>query len=291
MDYSIGTKRDVQYREYVNSLNFEEFDIRKELDDKCNFFMTITAKRRSGKSVLLKNLCYQIKDWYASCYVFSMSAGLQPDLFDFVAKENIYDGFQEEKLLEIWNAQKAMVMSLKKTKTKDKDIPKVLILFDDIIGSEKVRHSSVLNNFAILGRHLHFAVIILSQEMGGKYGIPKVIRSNVDVAIAFYLDSEVCRDLFCTQYLSAQNKKIGLVIFDKITRGKPYQSIIVLNCKVNSNITEVVKTFIAKEKVPKFKLGELSLEKMKHTSVFTSMPSGEWNKSAMDLKISNKKII
>ena len=254
-------------KEYVDSLNFEVFDIVKELEDKKNFAMTITSKRRTGKSVLLKNFCYLIKNWYTTVYVFSMSAHLQPDLFDFVPKDHVIQGFNEEKLNEIWNSQEQLVMKMKKQGIPPNDIPKVLILFDDIIGDHKVRHSETLNNFFILGRHLHFGIVMISQTISGKWGLPGVIRSNVDVAVSFFLDSEYDRDLFCEQYLSAGNKKLGSVIYEKITRGKDYQAIVVLNCVISQDITRCVKTFIAKEKLPKFKMGK-ELKKLKNTNLF-----------------------
>lgn len=241
---------------YVDSLNFEVFDIVKELNDKRNFAMTITSKRRTGKSVLLKNLCYFIKDWYEDAYVFSQSAHLQKDLFNFVKKENIIDGFNEEKLKEIWDFQATRIEKMKNSNVPTKDLPKILILFDDIVGDNRVRHSKVLNDFFILGRHLQFAQIIITQCMGGKYGLPAVVRQNVDCAVSFFLDAEYCRDLFCSQYLSTKNKRTGLLIYEKITRDVPFQAIIVLNCKVDRDPLNVVKTFVAKEKIPKFMLGK-----------------------------------
>lgn len=267
MEINTDSKSTQAHREYVDSLKFEVFDIRKEMDDKRNFSMTLTSKRRTGKSVLLKHLCYQIKDWYTAVYVFSMSAHLQPDLFDFIPKDHIIQGFNEAKLKQIWDAQESLVMKLKKQDIPAKDIPKVLILFDDIIGDDKVRHSQTLNNFFILGRHLHFAIAIISQTISGKYGLPLVIRSNLDIAISFFLDAEYDRELFCDQYLSARNKKIGALIYDKITRSVPYQAIVVLNCNISQDITKCVRTFIAKEKLPKFKMGKPS-KSLKNTSLF-----------------------
>ncbi len=261
--------------EYFNSLKFETFDIKKELNDKRNFTMTITSKRRTGKSILLKNLCLQIKDWYANVYVFSMSAHLQPDLFNFIPKENLINGFNEEKLLAIWQAQENLVMKMLKIGVLKKDIPKVLIIMDDIIGDDKVRHSQTLNNFFILGRHVEFAVILISQVIGGKWGLPGVIRSQVDVAIAFFLDAEYDRDLFCEQYLSTKNKKVGHMIYDFITRSIPYQAIVTLPCVTDPDPTKCIKTFVAKEKVPKFTM--IKQRKPEHNAMFISsiLPSSE----------------
>lgn len=248
------SKTQQEYAQYVNDLKFETFDMVKEFKNRKNFACSITAKRNSGKSVFMRDICFQIKDWYQEVYVFSLSAHLQPDLFSFIKKENVITEFNEAKLLDIWKSQESMVLKMKQLKVEPDKIPKVLILFDDIIGSEKVRNSSVLNNFFILGRHLHFAVMIITQEMGGKFGLSKVVRANLDLAVAFFLNAEGDRKLFVEQYLSTNNKKVGYLIYDKIAH-QAYNSIVILNFKTEKDPTEYVRTYLAREKIPKFKMG------------------------------------
>ena len=103
----------------ANSYKFDTFDIAKDLEQFKSFNCIITSKTNSGKSVLMNDICYRIKDWYNSVYVFSMTSYLQPDLFTFVPKENIIRGFSEERLEEIWNRQERLVMELKKSKVEE----------------------------------------------------------------------------------------------------------------------------------------------------------------------------
>jgi hypothetical protein len=212
--------------------------------------MTITSRRNTGKSVLLKDLCSHIKDWFQEVYVFSLTAQLQPDLFDFVKKENVIDAFDEDRIQQIWDAQSNHVLKLQQLKVEHDKIPKVLLLFDDLIADPRVRKSDVLNRLFIAGRHAHFAQIFITQTFTG---VPPVIRTNVDVAIAFHLNSYDDRDAFSRQYLSTKNNKLGLNIFDKITK-VPYQAIIVLNYRISQEPTDYIRTYIAKLKVPKFKM-------------------------------------
>jgi hypothetical protein len=239
-----------QNEDLANGYNFQVFDIVKALNDRRNFAMTITSKRNTGKSVLLKDLCYQIKNWYQEVFVFSLTAHLQPDLFDFVKKENVINAFDEERIKQIWDTQENLVMKLKKMKVKPEEIPKVLLLFDDLIADPNVRKSDILNRLFIAGRHVHFAQIFITQTFKG---VPPTIRTNVDIACAFYLNSYDDRDEFSGQYLSTKNKKLGMNIFDRITK-EPYQAIVVLNFNISPSPEDYITTYIAKLKVPKFKM-------------------------------------
>jgi hypothetical protein len=214
-----------QNEDLANSYKFQIFDIIKSLNDKKNFAMTITSKRRTGKSVLLKDLCHKIKNWYQDVFVFSLTAHLQPDLFDFVKKENVINAFNEDRIKQIWDTQEKLVMKLKKLEISEDKIPKVLLLFDDLIADPRVRKSDILNRLFIAGRHVHFAQIFITQTF---CGVPPTIRTNVDVAVAFHLNSYDDRDAFSRQYLSTKNNKLGHNIFDKISK-EQFQAIIVLN--------------------------------------------------------------
>jgi hypothetical protein len=239
-----------QNEDLANGYNFQVFDIVKALNDRRNFAMTITSKRNTGKSVLLKDLCYQIKNWYQEVFVFSLTAHLQPDLFDFIKKENVINAFDEDRIKQIWETQEKVVMKLKKMEIEPDKIPKVLLLFDDLIADPRVKKSDILNRLFIAGRHVHFAQIFITQTFKG---IPPTIRTNVDIAVAFYLNSYDDRDEFSGQYLSTKSKKLGMNIFDRITK-EAYKAIIVLNFNISSNPEDYVNTYVAKLKVPKFKM-------------------------------------
>ena len=251
----------------VDSYNFEEFDIIKEMKGVKNFCATITSKRRTGKSVLMKDLCSKIKNNYESCYVFSLTSEFQSDLFDFVPKENLFTSFDEAKLEHIWNSQAALVKKLEARKVKKNDMPHVLILFDDLISEPSVRKSQILKRLFVAGRHCAIAQIFITQSFTA---IPPVLRQNVDLAVAFYLDSAVDRESFAKQYLSTKSNRIGIMIFEKVTK-MPYQAIVVLNFKTDSNPQKTIRTYTAQLKVPKFKIGK-EIDTHSHTknTFFTS---------------------
>ena len=265
----------------ANAYNIPDFDPIKELSDKRNFACTITSKRRTGKSVLLKDICHKIKGFYHQVYVFSMTSDLQPELYDFVDKKNIYSSFDEAKLQDIWNQQEKLITSMKVAKVKDDDMPHVLIIFDDIISDPKVRKSEILAKYAVAGRHIKLAYFILSQTFTG---VPPMIRTNVDIAIAFYLDSCDNREAYAKQYLSTKNTRLGIMLFERMTR-KEYQAIVCLNFKTSQNPEDTVRKYTAKLKVPKFKMGK---NKMKDVYIMDSFMR-ESNQERVELKVSKSR--
>jgi hypothetical protein len=200
----------------------------------------------------------RIKSWYADVYVFSESADLQPGLFDYVPKRNVIKGFNQDKLWDIWNKQKRMIMRMIEMGHKKEDCPIVLIIFDDIIGDKNIRNSEIFNNIHILGRHLCIASIVLSQEFGGKSGLPKVARANEDLVVSFYPNAHYDRDLIVGQYLSTDCVKTGQELLKNIC-GEPYMAIVICNFRTTLNIPEYVYKFKADPDIKTFTFPNLAV--------------------------------
>ena len=173
-----------------DNYNFKVFDLKSVKIGK-GLSITISGKRNSGKTVLLRDLCYQLKDKYSEVYLFSNTASYQPLVFDFIKKENIFIGLNVAKIQELWNAQGTMTEKLlKKNPNPDHEkVDKILILFDDIVGDPKIRTSDELAQLFTRGRHVYISQIFLTQSV---VGIPPIMRRNVDLAIAFYLEKCYC---------------------------------------------------------------------------------------------------
>src|SRR5688572_22238349 len=97
------------------------FNVIEEFKNVKNFSAIVCAKRRSGKSVLIKDILSQIKDNYETAHVFSNTAQLQQDLFDYVPPKNIYYGLDIPILDRIYAEQEAYILrETKKGKKKEK---------------------------------------------------------------------------------------------------------------------------------------------------------------------------
>jgi len=234
--------------EKANSYNFDTLNIKEDTKDYLSMNCIITSKTNSGKSVLLRNLCYDLRDRYSEVFVFSLTAHLQPDLFNFVPEDNIINRWDEALLNDIFKAQEKITLTeLNKGTDKDK-IPRILIIYDDLISEPEVKKSKVLKKLFVLGRHAAVSQIFLTQSFTA---VDPVLRKNSALAIAFYLDNIVDREAFVKSYLSTDNVKQGMLVFEKITK-EPYQAICVLNCITSQNPEDVIRKFTAKLNVPKF---------------------------------------
>ncbi len=249
------TKRMQECENIANSYNFKEFDIREEMKDSRNFAALMLAPRRGGKTTMLRDLLSKIYNWYTKVYVFSETSHLQPDMFNFCPKENIFRHFSEEKLKEICDSQEDKIVRLLKLGVPKKEHPIVLLVFDDCINDHHIRSSPTFIKLHAAGRHLALCSIVLSQEVGGKYGINKVCRANCDLLISFFIKAEGDRELIIEQYLSQENKNVGYKIYKNITKEK-YKAIVVCNFKNDQNPEETIYWYLAKEKVKKFMVGQ-----------------------------------
>jgi phenylalanyl-tRNA synthetase alpha subunit len=252
-----------QNQKLANTYKFKKFNLIEDLKERKNFSITVTAKRNTGKSVLTRDLCSHMIGWFNQVYVFSLTANLQPDLFDFVDPDNVINSFNENLLIKLWEQQEQLVLKMKAAKVKEDEIPRMLIIFDDLIADPKVRNSTILKRIFIASRHVKISLIFLTQSF---VGIPPVMRVNTDVAICFYLDSQDNREAFAKQYLSTRSTKVGMLILEKITT-VPYQALFALNYITDPNPEHTVRTYIANPKIKKFKMCK---DKLKYIHTFPS---------------------
>lgn len=255
-----------QNEEAMKRFKFGTFDY-KEIPIGKGIAVTITAKRNCGKSVLMKDLCYRLKDLFQRVYVFSNTAKYQPEVFDFVNKEDIFVGLDSNKLKQIWATQDLFVEKLllknKGKKIDHKKVDKILILFDDLIGDPGVRTEESLIQLFTRGRHCYISQIFITQTI---VGIPPVMRRNLDLAISFYLENYDCRKTFSMEYLSTKNVQLGMRIFEELTAGKgEHQCIIKLNYGVSKNPEDFIRTYKAELKLPKFHIGPQDF-RLRHTA-------------------------
>jgi len=188
-----------------------------------NFSMIIYGRRRSGKTFQLRHMVNSIKKRFTDVYLFSDTADLQDEDYDYIPSENRIKGLDEKKMQEIIQKQREIIEYNKQRKDKVKSKP--LIILDDIISDPQVRKSPVLNSLYTLGRHIECSVITLTQEIGGKYGVPRVLRSNCDCIVGFFAHSEIDRKMICQQYASVTEggSREGSLYFKKIA-SSPYTS-------------------------------------------------------------------
>jgi hypothetical protein len=241
----------------------ETFSVFDPLTMPHNFSMAIYGRRRSGKTIVLKDILSKTKGWFAKAYLFSETLADQPDLYDFIPEENRFGSFDQEVIWKIFTKQQGYIRrELAKAKSEGRKLDKseldhVLLIFDDVINDGAIRSSEILNKIHVSGRHTNHASIILSQEVGGKHGINKVQRTNEDIIITFPQKSEYDRELIVAQYLSVVNKNVGDTIFRTLTND-PYNCLVVENYKPTLKYEDFVHWYLAELDIKDFVVGEES---------------------------------
>lgn len=212
------------------------------------FTALFLGRRGTGKSVLLRDFLYKTRANYGQCHVFSTTAHLQKDLFDYVPKLNIHKGFMIDEIQRLYDEQERACAEASETIEGKESVPILLLVFDDIISDPNVRHCALYDSIYTLGRHVRIAMITLSQEFMGAAGIKKVCRANLDLVVSFFPTNYGDRKGAVEQYLSTTvDRKIGMELINDITL-RPYTAIAMLVRKSDIDYSKYVFTYKADEK-------------------------------------------
>lgn len=212
----------------------------------------IYGPRGSGKTFLCSDLIYKMREGFDSIYLFSNTAHLQKGVFDFIPSSNKIVGYDEDVLQSIVDKQKNQVMLSNSTGC---DVKKVIIVLDDVISNNKIRASPILNDLYISGRHLRILPILLSQSMGGKSGIPIIIRDNSDMVFSFYPSTVYDKKLIYERYLSMKDKTSAEQLIEDLTHER-FSVMAIMNNKIcqSRDYVDYVHSYKASEIKP-FKIG------------------------------------
>jgi hypothetical protein len=119
------------------------------------------------------------------------------------------------------------IIEIRRTQEIDETLfPHKLIILDDVVSENQIRHAPALNQLAVSGRHLFITVIILSQCVCGSGSVPPTIRNNADyVLVAKNPRSRNERKLLEEQYLTTSMEEAkcggaGLRILQEVTAVK-----------------------------------------------------------------------
>ena len=100
---------------------------------------------------------------------------------DILPKKAIDDDFSDQKL----EAYMKRLMTVRQN-NKGKSLPPSFIIFEDMIGSNKLNLYSIsMNKLLIWNIHLNIFVFFLSQYLGGKSGSSTLLREVTNYAVLF----------------------------------------------------------------------------------------------------------
>lgn len=252
------TRREQEAETLVSNLDFKRFDPKELLEEPSYLCCTalIAACKRSGKTVILKDLMSHLYKYYDDCYLMSESVWLQPKEYDFVEEYRKIDHFDENLLSQIYERQVRHVQQIEaEGLDKYKVGKKIMIILDDFISDPKVLKSKVFRTIFTNGRHCLISIWCLSQTVNG---IPLMTRRNLDLVIIFFLENYRDREAISEQFLSIGDSRT--IVGDRIQRSitsVPYQAVVLREFKKTQDYEELVGTYTATTKPKKFKFKTL----------------------------------
>ena len=152
------------------------------------------GKRRSGKTVFIRNICQRIRHLYRDVIVFTKTKS-SCEYHKFLPNAVIIEGLDEELLFDILADQKEKnrLSSL----GEDMGNYKVLIILDDCM-SENLKYKKSINDVFFEGRHEGVTIFVCLQDIKGVF--PDV-ANNIDMAVVFKSEDkrtfDAIRERFC----------------------------------------------------------------------------------------------
>lgn len=137
----------------------------------------------------------------------------QKEFFDAkIPEEHFFEEYNDEKLEEIYMEQKAVIDLLKKHGKEKHLANRILIIFDDLVGS-KLFSGARGAFFKILNsRHRHSSLSMIMVSQGYKE-IPKLIRTNWTCLIVFEIGNEKEVEVIYEEYAMGLKNKDWVEVY------------------------------------------------------------------------------
>jgi hypothetical protein len=221
------------------TLNIKKYDPKTAPQ---HMVMVAIAKRRSGKSFLVKDWLYNHKDRFFAGIVMSgteegnrfyeREVGIPPSF--------IYNDFDERALQRLVDRQRAMTI--------DGTAKSVYVILDDLAFDRKVWSKPLIRQLLMNGRHWKISVYISLQYF---LEVSPAFRANIDI-IVLLKDNLHREKLYKTFFQMLPNFGTFNQIMDACTAD--YRALILDNSSNSTKINDCIFWYKAKARPP-FKIG------------------------------------
>jgi hypothetical protein len=220
------------------ALAIRRFDPRKMMPHSV---ILMIAKRRSGKSVLVKDLMYYKRHDIITGLAMSGTENGNGFYGSWLPPIFVYSEYDKDALQRLVNRQKKM------TKV-GKAVP-VFVILDDLGFDKKVMNDKLIRELFLNGRHYKITLFICLQYA---LDISPALRSNIDYV--FVLRENVFREKLYKSFFSIiPNLGTFNSVMDSVTAD--YGALVLDNTGHSSKLTDNVFWYKAKFDRPPFKIG------------------------------------
>lgn len=213
----------------------------KTMHDHCVILMV--AKRRSGKSELVKDLLY-FKRHMSACIAMSGTESGNGFYGTFLPPLFVYNEFDAAALQRIVDRQRRL--------TKEGKAQAVGIVLDDCGYDKKTLNSKIMRELLFNGRHYKITLFICAQYV---LDLSPGLRANIDYCFA--LKENVYREkLFKNFFPMCGNLATFNAIMDVVT--KDYGCLVLDNSSNSSKLEDCIFWYRANVNRPPFRIGHPS---------------------------------
>ena len=196
--------------------------------------ITIIAQRRSGKSVLVRDILY--KEFIRKRKITNLiivSPTLHNQDYSFIDDKYKFVDFDDDFVNKILERQQALIQS------DPKGNHDLVFLLDDIIKSTDAKTRDTLSRLFTLSRHYRLYIILVSQSM--KHELTPVIKLNTDIVILFKtknLDNKIeVRDNWLG-FSDKDNRDKALGLIDEVAQG--YRAMVIDTTNHSNNPQDII---------------------------------------------------
>ena len=191
-----------------------------------NKTVTLTAKRSSGKSILIKYLVEDAKKHKMFKKIFAICpTNITNEFYNsFIDEKCIYLKYDEE-WVDLLVKKMSIINKGKTNQTADH----VLLILDDCCSDTAFHHSPSIKQLFTRGRHSFISIIITCQYM---HHIPPLCRSNADFVLTGQLNNQNI-DLLCDEFRTNMSKKEFVAMYKRLTQN--YSFLLINNTSVKNS--------------------------------------------------------
>jgi hypothetical protein len=168
--------------------------------DIVNNIVCLVAKRKSGKSQLMRYIIMKNKHRFNKMYLICPTQAIN-DFYEenLFKKENIFENYSDNWV----EALMKKMADVNAKKQSDNECKHVLLVLDDVCSDTDFHHSKTLKQLATKGRHYKITLFITCQYL---YHVPPVFRSNVDFMCIGQINSQGL-DILTSEFIAGEMTK------------------------------------------------------------------------------------
>ena len=203
----------------------------------------IVGKRGSGKSSLLKDLLYRMRDRFDFCMAMCPTMESATMLKECMPESSVFSRFSPAKV-------ELLVQTAREIASKDKERHFLLVL-DDVFYDKSICRSQAFRFIFFNGRHCRITCVILLQYL---VDLPPDLRANVDYVFSM-------RETILANRMKLYKMFFGVfgsfddfaAVFERCTQN--YECICLDNTLQSTGVTDCIFWYKAQMDLESFKLG------------------------------------